>query len=90
MRKSSVIFTGHRGTMSITTRDVVVRYSCRDYLSEEIEIFRLMLYRDEFLTLDPKTCKHSDPLKSKLEECMKEIADLDDQSATSFSLVRLL
>ena len=76
-----MIFAGHRGTMSFTTRDVVMEYSYRDCLSEEIEILRLMLYRDEFLTLDPRACKHSGPLISKIEENMKELSDLDDQSA---------
>ena len=51
----------------------------RDCLSEEIEILQLMLYRDEFLTLDPKVCKHSGPLISKIEENMKELYDLNDQ-----------
>ena len=51
----------------------------RDCLSEEIEILQLMLYRDEFLTLDPKACKHSDPLISKIEKNIKELSDLNDQ-----------
>ena len=76
-----MIFAGHRGTMSFTTRGVVMEYSYRDCLSEEIEILRLMLYRDEFLTLDPRACKHSGPLISKIEENMKELSDLDGQSA---------
>ena len=76
-----MILVGHRGTMSFTNRCVVMEYSYRDCLSEEIEILRLMLYRDEFLTLDPKACKHSGPLMSKIEENMKELFDLDDQSA---------
>ena len=67
-------------TMSFTTRGVVMEYSYRDCLSEEIEILRLMLYRDEFLTLDPKACKHSGPLISKLEENMNELSCLDDKS----------
>ena len=54
MRRNSVILAGHLGTMSFTTRGDVMEYSYRDCLSEEIEIFRLTLYRDEFLTLDPK------------------------------------
>ena len=58
-----------------------MEYSDRDCLSEEIEILRLMLYRDEFLTLDPKACKHSGPLISKIEENMKELSCLDDKSA---------
>ena len=76
-----MIFAGHRETMYFTTRGVVMEYSYRDCLSEEIEILRLMLYRDEFLTLDPKACKHSGPLISKIEENMKELSNLDDQSA---------
>ena len=72
---------GHRGTMSFTTRSVVMEYSYRDCLSEEIEILRLMLYRDEFLTLGSKACKHSGPLIRKIEEIMKELSDLDCQSA---------
>ena len=58
-----------------------MEYSYRDCLSEEIEILQLMLYRDEFLTLDPKACKHSGPLMSKIEENMKELSCLDDKSA---------
>ena len=76
-----MIFAGHLGTISITTRSDVMEYSYRDCLSEEIEILRLMLYRDEFLPLDPKACKHSGPLISKIEENTKELCDLDDQLA---------
>ena len=53
-RRNSVIFSGHLGSMSFMTRGAVMEYSYRDCLSEEIEILRLMLYRDEFLTIDPK------------------------------------
>ena len=81
MKRNSVIFAGHLGTMSFTTRGVVMEYSYRDCLSEEIEILRLMLYRDEFFSLDPKACKHSCPLISKIEEYTKELSGLDDQSA---------
>ena len=81
MKRNSVIFADHLGTMFFTTRGVVMEYSYRDCLSEEIEILRLMLCRDEFLTLDPKACKHSGPLISKIEENMKELSGLDDQSA---------
>ena len=58
-----------------------MEYSYRDCLSEEIEILQLMLYRDEFLTLDPKACKYCGPLISKIEENMKELSCLDDESA---------
>ena len=76
-----MIFAGHLVTMSFTIRSDVMEYSYRDCLSEEIEILRLMHYRDEFLTLDPKACNHSGPLISKIEENMKELYGLDDQSA---------
>ena len=81
MRRNSVIFAGHLWTMSFTTRGVVMESSYRDCLSEEIEILRFMLYRDEFLPLDPKACRHSGPLISKIEENMKELSSLDDRSA---------
>ena len=74
-----MIFAGHHETMSFTTRSFVMEYSYRDCLSEEIEILQLMLYRDEFLTLDHKACKHSGPLISKIEENIKELSDLNDQ-----------
>ena len=74
-----MIFAGHHETMSFTTRSVVMEYSYRDCLSEEIEVLQLMLYRDEFLTLDLKVCKHSGPLISKIEENMKELSELNDQ-----------
>ena len=76
-----MIFAGHLGPMSFTTRGDVKEYSYRDCLSEEVEILRLMLCRDQFLNLDPKACKHSGPLISKIEENMKELNGLDDQSA---------
>ena len=56
-----------------------MEYSYRDCLSEQIEVLQLMLYRDEFLTLDPKTCKHSAPLIIKTEENMKDLSELNDQ-----------
>ena len=55
--------------------------SYRDFLKEEIEIHRLMLYRDEFLTLDPSACKHCGPLLSKIEEYKKDLFELEDQMA---------
>ncbi|QNI97063.1 hypothetical protein SynRS9902_01168 [Synechococcus sp. RS9902] len=56
-----------------------MEYTYRDCLSEEIEILQLMLYRDEFLAVDPKACKHSGPLIRKIEENMKELSELNDQ-----------
>ena len=80
-RRKSVIFAGYLETMSFTTRGDVMEYSYRDCLSEEIEILRLMLCRDEFLSIDPKACKHSGPIISKIEENVKELSSLDDKSA---------
>ena len=77
-------FAGHHETMFFTTRGFIMEYTYRDCLSEEIEILQLMLYRDEFLTLDPKACKHSAPLIKKIEENMNELSGLDDKSAASF------
>ena len=76
-----MISADHLGNMSFTTRGVVVEYSHPDCLNEEIEMLRLMLCRDEFLALDPKACKHSGPLISKIEEIVKELYSLDDHSA---------
>ena len=73
-------FAGHRETMSFTTRGIVVEYSYRDCLSEEIEILRLMLYRDEFLNQEPRSCKHSGPILSKIDEDTKELSDLENRS----------
>ena len=77
---------GTAGSSQATTRlyplrlgVFVIEYTYRDCLSEEIEILQLMLYRDEFLTLDPKACKHSGPLISIIEENMKELSDLNNQ-----------
>ena len=81
MKRNSVIFADHLVTMPFTTRGVVMEYSYRDCLSEEIEILRLMLYGDEFLTLDPKACKHSGPYISKTKYNINELYGLDDQSA---------
>ena len=58
-----------------------MEYPCRDCLSEEIEILRLMLYRDEFLDRDLKACKHSGPILSEINKYMKELSDLENQSA---------
>ena len=76
-----MIFAGHPRTMSFTTRGDVMEYSYRDCLSEEIEILRLMLYRDEFLPVDPKVCKHSGSPLSNIEQHAKELSGLDDHLA---------
>ena len=70
-RRNNAILVGHLGTMSFTTSGDFMEYSYRDCLSEEIDILRLMHYRDEFLPLDSKACKYSGPLISRIEENMK-------------------
>ena len=67
--------------MSSALLECVVEYSYLDRLREEIEILRLMLYRNEFLTPDPSGCKHSGPILSKIEKNLKELADLDIQAS---------
>ena len=76
-----MIFAGHLGTMSSANRGDVMEYSYRDCLGEEIVILRLMRYRDEFMALDPKACRHCGPLISKIEKNMKELSGLDKKSA---------
>ena len=76
-----MIFTGRLETMSFTTGGDVMEYSYRDCLSEEMEIIRLILYRDEFLILDPKACKYSGPLTRNIEANMIEPSGLYDKSA---------
>ena len=79
-KRNSVIFAGHLGTMSFTTR-CCYGIPYRDCLSEEIEILRLMLYKDEFLGKDPKACKHSGTILANIDENVKELSDLDNHSA---------
>ena len=56
-----------------------MEYSHRDSLREEIEILRLMLHRDEFSY--PSSSKQNLSVLSKIEENLKELADLDRQAA---------
>ena len=65
--------------MSSALLECVVEYSHRDSLREEIEILRLMLHRDEFSY--PSSSKHNLSLLSKIEDNLKELADLDRQAA---------
>ena len=60
--------------------ECVVEYSYRDCLSEEIEILRLMLYKDEF-SLDSSAREHCKSLVIKIAADMKELADIDAQPA---------
>ncbi len=49
------------------------------YLQEQIEIYRLMLYREEFLPPDPSTCLHCAPLLRKIEILQQELDFSEDQ-----------
>ena len=67
--------------VSSSLLECVVEYSRRacDSLREETEILRVMLHRDEFSY--PSSSKHNLSLLSKIEENLKELADLDRQAA---------
>ena len=51
------------------------------YLHEQIEIYRLMLYREEFFPADPSACLHCGPLLRKIEILQQELANSEDQQA---------
>ena len=63
------------------TRGAVMEYSYRNCLSEEIEILRLMLCRDEFLPSDPSSCMHCGTLLSKIKQLENELSDFESQMA---------
>ena len=56
-----------------------MEYSYRDCLKEEIEILRLMLYRDEFSYAS--SSKYNLALLDKIEKDLTELADLDRGAA---------
>ena len=55
--------------------------SYRDFLKEEIDINRLMLYREECLPSRDRTCLHNENLLSKIKQLEIELSDLEDQLA---------
>ena len=55
--------------------------SYRDFLKEEIDINRLMLYRGECLPSGDRTCLHNENLLSKIKQLEIELSDLEDQLA---------
>ena len=55
--------------------------SYRDFLKEEIDINRLMLYREEYLPSGDRNCLHNENLFSKIKQLEIELADLEDQLA---------
>ena len=65
------------------SRDLAVYVvgSYRDFLKEEIDISRLMLYREECLPSGGRTCLHNENLLSKINQLEIELSDLEDQLA---------
>ena len=55
--------------------------SYRDFLKEEIDINRLMLYREECRPTGNSTSLHNENLLSKIKQLEIELTDLDDQLA---------
>ena len=55
--------------------------SYRDFLKEEIDINRLMLYQEERLPSGGRTCLHNESLLSKIKQLEIELSDLEDQLA---------
>lgn len=55
--------------------------SYRDFLKGEIDINRLMLYREECLPSGNRTCLHNENLLSKIKQLEIELSDLEDQLA---------
>ena len=55
--------------------------SYRDFLKEEININRVMLYREECLPSGDSTCLHNENLLSKIKQLEIELSDLEDQLA---------
>ena len=55
--------------------------SHRNFLIEQIEIYRSMLYREEFLPPDPHACEHCGPILRKIEILQKELANYENQAA---------
>ena len=55
--------------------------SYRDFLKEEIDINRLMLYREECLPSGDSTCLHNENFLSKIKQLEIELSDLEDRLA---------
>ena len=55
--------------------------SYRGFLKEEIDINRLMLYREECLPTGDRTSLHNEKLLSKIKQLEIELSDLEDQPA---------
>ncbi|QNI42740.1 hypothetical protein SynA1528_01713 [Synechococcus sp. A15-28] len=51
-----------------------------NFLIEQIEIYRSMLYRDVFLPPDPYACEHCGPILRKIEILQMELASSENQT----------
>ena len=65
----------------ITRPSLIVMGSYRDFLKEEIDINRIMLYREECLPSGEINCLHNENLLSKIKQLEIELSDLEDQLA---------
>ena len=55
--------------------------SYRDFLKEEIDINRIILYREDCLPSGDITCLHNENLLSKIKQLEIELSDFEDQLA---------
>ena len=55
--------------------------SYRDFLKQEIDINRLMLYQEGCLPSGDRSCLHNQNLLSKINQLEIELSDLEDQLA---------
>ena len=51
------------------------------YLQEQIEIYRSMLYREEFLPPNPRACEYCRPILRKIKILQEELANSENQAA---------
>ena len=51
------------------------------HLQEQIEIYRSMLYREEFLPPNPHACEYCRPILRKIKILQEELANSENQAA---------
>lgn len=67
------------GTLSLMALSAVSSYDI--FLKEEIEVYRLMLCRDELLSSDPSSCLHCGTILSRINQLENELSDFESQFA---------
>jgi len=55
--------------------------SYRDFLIEEIDVNRFMLYREDCLPLSEGICLHNENILSKIKQLEIELSDFEDHLA---------